>query len=556
MKKITFLLISTFILKISVSGQAFGWAKNLQITYPHVGYCIFEDTVLYVTGNFSGTVDFDPGEAIYNLTAVGSQDIFILKISQSGNLIWVKTFGGGELFGFSAIDAAGNIYTTGSFSGTVDFDPGPEEYLLSSTSKIFIQKLDAGGNFIWAKKIGGNGSDMARDIFLDDESNIYLTGNFEGDIYFDPNNYENFLTSIGSKDIFIVKFDNNGNFIWDKSVGSDDYDLGNQISVDSDGNVIILGVFQSTVDFDPGESIYDLSSLGAFDIFILKLDNEGNFVWAKSIGNEGNDAHFESYDLDNDGNINITGCFAGTMDFDPGLGIFNLNSVGVNDIFILKLNSQGDFVWAKSFGGTSDDYGHSVASDSNGNIYLSGTFQGSGDFDPGTEIFELSGWGSQQSIYFVKLDNEGEFMWALSICDGSLGDTGSNFFSMEMDNFGNIYATGNYYGTADFDPGEGVFSMSGGMFILKLIPSTSDIDHYSNFKYSVFPNPSNGNFTIYLNEECKNSTLILTDFYGRQLFKQSINNTMDRINFQLPVGLFFITIFSGNTNNTSKLIVK
>ncbi|MEN7548785.1 SBBP repeat-containing protein [Rapidithrix thailandica] len=356
-----------------------------------------------------------------------------------------------------ALDSDGNVYTTGYFSGTVDFDPGTGIHDLSAKGSydIFVQKLDQEGNFVWAISMGESGKDEGNSIALDSDGNVYTTGYFSGTVDFDPGPGTHNLSAKGSGDIFVQKLDQEGNFVWAKSMGGSDSAIGQAIALDSEGNVYTTGYFQGTVDFDPGTGIHNLSAEEYSDIFVQKLDQEGNFVWAKSTGGSGYDDTGYSIALDSDGNVYITGSFYGTVDFDPGTGIHNLSAKGTGDIFVQKLDREGNFVWAKSMGGSGYESGYSIALDSDGNVYITGGFYGTADFDPGAGSHNLTVNGSED-IFIQKLDQEGNFVWAISM-GGSGKDEGN---SIALDSENNVYTTGPFYGTIDFDPGTDTHNLS------------------------------------------------------------------------------------------------
>lgn len=306
--------------------------------------------------------------------------------AQMPNYEWTKTMGGTSLDWGAAIcvDDSGYIYTTGRFegSGPVDFDPGPGTHFFTPNglSDIYIQKLDASGNLVWAKSMGNIGWDVGLSIAVDNSGNVYTTGNFEKYVDFDPGPGVHTLGYGGS---YVQKLDSEGNFLWAISfeqVSSDD------LIIDSLGNVYVTGRYWGTVDFDPGLGTHIYSSKPGSggqdtegDIFILKLDNGGNFLWAKSIGSHAWDRGIAMC-LDELGNLYTVGTFGmaesgtSTADFDPGLDSTKLTTFGNGDIFIQKLNASGDFIWAKSLGGTGDDSGEDIYY-TNGNIYLTGSFE-------------------------------------------------------------------------------------------------------------------------------------------------------------------------------------
>lgn len=374
----------------------FDWAKSLGGTAHDESYSVAVDDNgnVYTTGHFRGTADFDPGTGTYNLTAAGERDIFISKLDAQGNFVWAKSFGAtGDDESYSiTTDNAGNVYATGAFTGTVDFDPGTGTQNLTATVKdIVIIKLNSGGNYVWARNIGGPGSGS--------------TGNTG-----------------------VLK----------------------SIAVDASQNVYITGSFNGTADFDPGTGISNLSSAGAFDIYISKLDASGNFVWARRIGNAGSDeSNFIAIDVNA---LYITGSFSGTVDFDPGSGTNNITAAGM-DMFIAKFDTAGNFTWAKSMGGGFVNVSLSIAvnkSATNGNIYTTGYFFGTTDFDPGPATFNLTSAGSIDA-FVCKLDAQGNFVWAKN-----MGGTGNDLGTYLVANMNeNIFLTGYFQNTADFDPGSG-----------------------------------------------------------------------------------------------------
>ncbi|OFX34249.1 MAG: hypothetical protein A2X08_02320 [Bacteroidetes bacterium GWA2_32_17] len=472
MKNLKLLTALLLLATINLNAQTLEWAKKLAGTNNNYSLSIKIDNSgnVYTSGSFQETVDFNPGVGTFNLTSMGNYDIFIYKSDAFGNFIWAKSIGGiNDDYGFSiAIDVFDNVYIIGYFDGTVDFDPGLGTYNLTSAGNddIFISKLNASGNFVWARAMGGMYYDFGYSIALDTYGNIYTTGTFYGTADFDPG-YETFnLTSLVSNDIFISKLDSSGNFVWAKSIGGTSNNCGNSITIDISGNIYITGYFSGTCDFDPGTGTFNLTSVGNNDIFISKIDTSGNFIWAKTIGGIGEDYGY-SIVLDGSGNIFTTGYYSFTADFDPDTGTFYLNSVGSFDIFVSKYDNLGNFIFAKSMGGTGNDYGLSIALDNSSNLYVTGEFDGIVDFDPGVGVFNLTSVGLYD-IFINKLDANGNFVLGCSF--GGINSDGG--ISIVVDISSNVYTTGGFSGTTDFDPGAGTFNLTadinGDMFVLKL----------------------------------------------------------------------------------------
>ncbi|MES2139529.1 MAG: T9SS type A sorting domain-containing protein [Bacteroidota bacterium] len=504
MKK-TLIILSLFIYaNANAQNAVFDWAKSIRgSNLNNQGNSIVVDASgnVYTTGMFSGAVDFDPGVGVLNLTSPGSNSIFVSKSDSSGNIIWAKAMVGNGYYDYGyansiVIDKLGNIYTTGTFTGTIDFDPGVGVFNLSSFSQgfyMFISKLDASGNFVWANAIGcsQNGDVLGNSIAIDTSNNVYITGLFYGqggaatvDFDLGPGVFN--LTSYGGSDIFILKLDASANFVWARSIGGTDWDFGKSIAIDVLGNIYTSGHYSSTVDFDPGVGVFNLISMAQSSAFVSKLDASGNFVWAKTMeGGTGNTASYgNSIVLDATDNVYTTGNFIGTLDFDPGVGVFNLTAVTGVNIFVSKLDVFGNFIWAKAMGGITnvDALGTSIAVDASENVYTTGYFQDTVDFDPGSGVFNLVSMidfstgspASSQDIFISKLDSFGNFVFAKKM-SGSGNDYGS---SIAIDASENIYTTGYFrQDTVDFDPGAGVFNLSsaggGSIFIHKLKPCTN-----------------------------------------------------------------------------------
>lgn len=484
MKKYYLVLLSMIALiqcySLYGQGLKFEWVKQLCGESSVQSNSIVVDPTgnAYSTGNFSGTVDFDPGNNIYNLTSYGSIDVFISKVDANGNFVWAKSFGEfEEEDGVSiAVDLTGNVYLTGYFTGTVDFNPGSGVYNLTATGlqDIFILKLNEAGSFVWAKKIGGGSYDISNGITIDSESNVLLTGCFSGNVDFNPGSGNYFLTTAGYQDIFVLKLNSNGNFVWAKQFVGSNQNISYSIAVDHNDNVYTTGYIMESVDFDPGSNTYYLTPVGGIghlDIFISKLDASGNFVWAVRMGGSSDDVGY-SVHIDNDGNVLSTGQFMGIADFDPGSGNQYLSSSGGTDIFVSKLSSSGSFLWAKKLGGPSScDEGLTIFTDPSRNVYISGRFGGTSDFDPGSGVYNIICPGAYDT-FISKLNPNGEFVTAYSLT-GNNYITGNEGRCICADNNYNIYLTGFFSNTVDFDPSAGIYYLTslGGWnaFILKLV---------------------------------------------------------------------------------------
>ena len=469
--KIKFLPVFLFLIAncLSVpflSAQTLTWAKAMigSVTGSlDGGNSIITDASgnVYTTGQFTGTVDFDPGPGVFNLTSAGGNDIFISKLDASGNFVWAESIGGkGNDAGNSiAIDISGNIYTTGFFNDTVDFDPGTGVFKLNAaagSNTIFISKLNASGNFVWAKELRGSCYNGGVSIAIDASGDVYTTGTFSGTINFDPGAGTYNITSTGQS-IFISKLNALGNFVWAKAIGGNQV-MAYSLALDHFGNVFTTGYFGGTNDFDPGSGVFNITSINSSDAFISKLDVSGNFVWAKDLGGTGS-CQGTSISTDSTGNVYTTGRFNGTDDFDPGAGIFDLTSGTGGASFISKLDASGNFVWAKGLGGgTGSVYSNSITISSLGYVLTTGFFSGVADFDPGQQVFNLTATGNGD-IFVSKLDSSGHFISAKALASSSSSRGSGNSIATDATS-SNIYLTGYFVGTVNFDPNSGIFNLT------------------------------------------------------------------------------------------------
>ncbi|NUQ23104.1 MAG: HYR domain-containing protein [Saprospiraceae bacterium] len=546
------------------------WAARMGSTNTDVGNSIAVDAVgnVYTTGLFRGTVDFDPGPGIFNLGSFGAEDVFITKMDISGNLLWAKQIGGSfSDYGTGAIDASGNVYIAGTFSTTTDFDPGAGTFNLTPVSGFdgFLLKLDANGNFLWVKHIVATSASwtlVPRALVVDPSGNIYVTADFNGIYDFDPGAGVFTLNSAPGSDIVTFKIDAGGNLVWAKQLqvtGSVQ-----DIAVDASGNVLTTGEFSGVSDFDPSAATVNLSPVGSSNTFIVKLDGAGNFVWAKQIDNGTNFGL--SLAVDAAGNVYTTGGFSNTADFDPGPGIFSLSSTGNYDIYILKLDAAGGLVWAKDMGGGSNDRGISIGVDALQQVYTTGFFAGTADFDPDLGVTNFTATGFYD-MFITKLDAAGNLGWAKQIS----GITAEKGNAIAIDALGCVYTTGDFQSIVDFDAGPSVFSLtSAGIedaFVLKMCPCirtgvNEPGEQVKGFELlAAYPNPFRHTTTIgYYLPVSIQVRLAVYDLLGREmavLVNEQMPQGSHTIDFELgnlPAGTYYYTMQAGDYRATRKLV--
>jgi hypothetical protein len=367
--------------------------------------------------------------------------------------LWARGAGGtGNDEGFSiAIDSQGNQYVTGTFESTVSFG----SHILTSNGNydIFVAKLDPDGNWLWVVQAGGTGPDWGGGVAVDGAGNAYVTGSYRGTVSF--GSYT--LTAyVNYNDMFVAKLNTNGTWLWAVSAGGGFYDQGNKIAVDGWGNAYMA------VQSDSETITFGSCTLTRFgpgtDIYVAKLDPYGNWLWAVQAGGTADDIG-NDIAVDGEGNPWVTGKFRGTATF----GSQTLTVSGHNDVFVAKLNTNGNWLWAVQAGGTADDIGHGIALDGSGNAWVTGIFCLAASFGSHTLTTNSGG-----DIFVAKLDPSGNWLWAAQ-AGGTVGDRG---YGIALDGSGNAYVTGYFNRTASF--GSHSLSVSGydsDIFVAKLDPS-------------------------------------------------------------------------------------
>lgn len=396
-------------------------------------------------------------------------------VSAQHAVAWAESFGGinDESAKGMVTDSAGNIYVTGTFNSTIDFDPGPAIYPVSplSSTDIFVCKFNSEGNFIWMRRIGATNEEICESMCIDQAGNLYITGFFSGVSDFDPSAASYTMSASGYYDAFVCKLDANGNFLWARQINGPDNEYGYAVAADESGNIYFTGYFSGTADFDPGAGTYTLTASGGNDVFICKLNNAGNFLWAKRIGQTGSNGGGAIVTLSS--GVAVSGWFNGFCDFDPGAGIFTLASNGSYDVFFLKLDNSGNFVWAGSIGGSSSDVCEQLVRDSADNIYATGFFAETADFNPGAGTYSLSSAGSED-VFVMKLNANGNLLW----CKTMGGPSQDNGWSLTLNRAGHVCTTGIFSESVDFDPGDYSYILhsagNADIFI-------SELDAYGNF---------------------------------------------------------------------------
>jgi len=379
------------------------------------------------------------------------------KIIVTRVITWPATWGDTSSdYGYAVeTDSNGYVYVGGGFQGAVDFDPG--EGIVwgysSGGSDAFLSKLSSDGNLLWVKVWGHwEGNEAVQGIAFDNSGNIYTTGYFNGAVDFDPGNGTEYHTSNGYEDIFISKFNSQGDHQWAQTWGNQyNYDRGLAVATDGYDSIYTVGYFFGDTDFDPGNGTDIHSAHGAYrDAFISKFNSSGVYQWAGTWGSTDWD-EAGSVAVDGSGNAYVDGYFRLTVDFDPDPATtVEYPSNGGKDVYLSKFNPSGDLQWARTWGGTSEETAGGIDIFANIRIYVPGSFMGTADFDPGDDTYNLIS-GAGVNGFLTAFDPDGEHIHAV----GYGGDGNVTATDIVCTN-NYIYTCGFFSGTADFDPGPGL----------------------------------------------------------------------------------------------------
>jgi hypothetical protein len=546
-----------------------------------------------------------------------------LTFAQAPAWTWVRQIGGPGSEGNGgagydgghtcATDAHGNVYITGHFnSGLLIF--GQDSLSTHGIDDVFVVKFDSMGVAQWARSAGGGSYDQAYGVAVDTAGNVYIAGGFQSShLFFDSLVYLNSSISGTYQDIFIAKYDANGNLLWVKTAGNSAYsDAARSIAVDPSGNAYITGPFGGTsIAFGS----YTLTN----NYFLTKYDTQGNVVWAKGAMTMGANAYSNS--IDGNENIYVTGMFY------PGFVVFendtlhNDTTAGSADIFVVKYDSSGTVLWAKRAGGNRSDIPYCIYADSSGNAFVTGGSY-SPSFNFGSTAFVNSGTGTTTDFYFLKFDPAGNEAWV----QGAGGTQNEQGQSVTTDAAGDIYLTGYFssgsilfgstmlYNTTTYvneifvvkysssgnaiwakqisgagndngssittDPQGDVYTSGefasstisfGNYTFINTISSTSDMyfakiaapnlttslaDLNNTYEAVIYPNPNDGVF--FIRPDVQAATIEIVNMLGQKIYAGAVTDKNQQIDLRAyPAGIYF---YSATTNQnsliTGKIIVR
>ncbi len=536
MKLFVCVFIIIFFLTSELNAQAtsWEWAQSAGSTKFDAGSAITDDASgnIFVAGTFSDSATF--GNA--TLIAAGSQDVMVVKYDPFGGIIWAKGFGGAlsdRAFGIST-DNARNVYVTGSSNSPELIFAGDTLY----TCGFYIAKLDSMGNEEWIRSSTGL-SDVSTGNAIDADylGNTYVTGKFNSDSL-------SFGTIIllnnGIEDMFIARYDALGNFLWARDGGYTGSEYGSGVSIDNSGSACVTGTFWGDSITFGNTTLYNA---GSVNVFTVKYDVLGTVLWAKSANNVSGISGIWAGAIvaDGSGNMYITGTLAG---FGVSFGNYTLSTSGQGDVFVTKYGPSGNVLWARKGGGNANEYANGISFDSDGNSYVTGTYE-SAFFVFGTTTIYNSGI---RNVFVMKFGPSGIPLWATN-GEGNYSDWGQAIcttINNETYLTGEFRSQGITFGTIDLS--NATSDSVADYFIAKLgISVALPAEIYFPNKLITYPNPFTHEITIVIqNNEVSLDNVYLTDVIGRPVnynyigYKSSTTTTLDVK--QLRQGVYFLKI--------------
>ncbi len=340
-----------------------------------------KDFNMYFSGRFEDTIDVDPSNNISKIVSNGQLDFFVIKLNSTGGLVWAKNFGSTNLdfISSSIADSKGNVFLTGNFRGNMDFDPGNGTDIRSITGNtdLYLIKLNANGEYQWGLQFGADQS-SGYSLNLDPYENVILSGQYVSSSNFNPKGTAKNHTSFGNRDFFVARYNQNGLLIHSFTGGGTQYDLGMSVTYVKDYGFYLFGNFRGTATFDANDISKNMTSTSSVAHFAARYDTTGKCLWRLQMPVYGSEfLYYNSVLPDKNGNAYVIADFNLKLDMDPGSDSLMFTSAGSADVFIRKLNSQGDLLWAKKIGSKGLEDIHGACLDNNENLILLGTFSDS-----------------------------------------------------------------------------------------------------------------------------------------------------------------------------------
>jgi hypothetical protein len=531
--------------------------------------------------------------------------LVIFKSAAQPAFAWAKSIGNSgsdEYVTGMKIDNNGFIYITGFFSGTLDFNPGTGTNNLTSNgaTDIFVAKYSSAGAYLWAIKIGDTGFDEGNDLVIDDSSNIYICGYYNGNPDFDPGPNTRYLGANALNNAYYLKLSSNGTYMSAAGYNSPNYEMARAIAVDAAHNVYVTGSCQAlTIGTTP------VGTKGGFDVFITRTNANGSLQWVREVGGSGDD-NVTSMDIDNVGNLFISGNFFGTdFDANPTAAVYTMSAGGPNsNSFLVSMYITGTFNWGNNWGSNLvDDYGEAVTAASSGETFQAANFGYSIESIAFRDATGAGVWGVPSSgatfLSVQSLDCDasynvymaGNLVGSMTWNGPSLGSAGSNdiyvakwnglstqqwqfrlggvgsdaAYEVAIGPSNTVFIAGIFSGNVDFNPSSATNTLSsvGGtdMFMMRLGATTVGLDDplFVSNSFYAYPNPATDILTVsFAKTAMIESTLRLFAMDGKCVITKEVlaNNDQEyELNVSsLPAGMYILELQQGEKHEQQKIV--
>lgn len=487
----------------------------------------------YVSGTFEGVASF----GTVTITSLGGKDFFLVKYSPQGDVVWARrggTNGANDHGAAVAVAPDGSIYATGTFSGNATFDGGtnPDILLIAfGDFDAFLAKYDSNGNVQWVRQAGGVDQDRGHHLAVDTEGSIYLAGSFSGTGTFSGET----LMSAGGTDAFLAKYAPDGTVVWVRRGGSSQDDAAFGVAVDDSGAAHLSGSFEGTAQFGS----LSLQSAGGSDVFVVQHTPSGEPAWATRIGGQGDDfTRGGGIGLKPNGTVFVHGAFASTVT----IGEDVLTSASPSDIFLAKLNPEGEALWGRRGGGDVGNAPGALSVFGEG-ILLTGYVEGTGTFAD-TPITTQG-----RDAFFAVFDVTGNLFTVKML--GGPGQDAGTFVASDLST-SRFAVVGFFEDTADFDgqmltsAGDRDAYVVGGRFGVVALELGLGAPNQNGLG-AAYPNPFSKQTTLTLEvAEAQTVTVEVFDLLGRRM--STIHDGLLSVGVHrilveaagLPTGFYFV----------------
>jgi hypothetical protein len=530
------------------AGAEMGWEEAAGIARDNSGN-------IYIAGTFQGTIKF----GTVNVVSSGASDVIVAKYNPAGTFQWARkigigsTFSGNEIAKAIAVNGAGtNIYVLASYSnftdslnflqnGTIKIPPS------SGQNDLFIARLDGNGAVNWARKLGGTGNEDGGAIGVFANGDFIVTGTYNVDITLGTDYY----VSSGNNDLFVVKFNNDGTQAWSLNTGNGLNTISvSDLKIRSNGDFYLGGEFRGSADFD----FITLTSNGESDAYLAKYDSTGALIFAGSAGGAGNDGITKIH-IDNLNQIYFAGYYSGSG---VTIGTTTLPNATKTDVFFGKLNSNDVDLFVKTANGPGDNIVNGLYVAGTGNnkkIYLSGTFENVIDFGVSTATNnpEQKASSGQKDVFIAYYDSLGNVI-SSARAGGLNNETNAGIVA---DNSNNMFIFGSYRAQANFSPFSLTVAGGSDLYIARYGLNTTGIAENSNNKsMQVYPNPSNGLFTLSFSDPAE-YTVKIYDLRGVCVVNETVTTLSTQLDLSnLSNGVYFLNANGANKNFQQKLVIQ